>query len=75
MVSIADRVLASVDVGAPTELPREGTWLEDPYLYDRVAWEMQCHAERGTVEILQRQQQRTISGQTLVSHLQFRRLR
>lgn len=74
MSSIADRVLASVDVGEPAELPREGTWLEDPYLYDRVAWEMQRHAERGVVEILQRQQ-RTLGGQTLVSHLQFRRLR
>lgn len=44
--------LLDAPVGAPFELPRAGSSLENPFVYDAVARELRCEARRGRLAVV-----------------------
>jgi len=52
MLSIAESLLVHTPLGGTSELPRAGTALENPFVYGAAAREMEEHARRGRVEIV-----------------------
>ena len=73
MGSISRELLLESRIGELVELPRCGTALELPWVYDRVAEEICAMAESGRVEVLARRVQQ-VQGEPLITHLAFRRL-
>lgn len=73
MWSIAQTVFLEAPLGAPTELPRAGSTLEHPLVFDFAAREFKAMAERGLVEILSEHVSETM-GESIIDRLQFRRL-
>jgi hypothetical protein len=74
MLTIADSLLAHTPLGAKSELPRAGTALENPYVYDAAAREIKEHAIRGRVEIID-EVVTPMGAEQVVSRLVFKRLR
>lgn len=74
MLSIAESLLAHTPLGTTFELPRAGTTLENPYVYDAAAREIKEHASRGRVEIID-EVVTPMGAEQIVSRLVFRRLR
>lgn len=73
MTSIAMRVHALAPIGAVTELPCAGTWLENPFVYDAAAREIKALAASGCTEIVD-EQRRVQGDEALTVRLAFRRL-
>ncbi len=74
MLSIAESLLVHTPLGGTSELPRAGTALENPFVYDAAAREMKEHARCGRVEIVD-EVCVPMGGEQIVSRLAFRRLR
>ena len=74
MPTLAQTIYLDSAFGALQELPRAGSALEHPLVYDSAARELKSMAERGFVEIVS-EHQRQGGDDTLIDHLQFRRLR
>ncbi|MCU0964980.1 MAG: hypothetical protein MUF08_07975 [Burkholderiaceae bacterium] len=74
MLSIADSLLVDTPLGATSELPRSGTALENPFVYDAAARDMREHARQGRVEIID-EVLMPMGAEQIVSRLAFRRLR
>ncbi|MDZ7591954.1 MAG: hypothetical protein U5L05_15015 [Rubrivivax sp.] len=74
MLSIAESVLVNTPLGATSELPCAGTALENPFVFDAAAREIQEHARSGRVEIVD-QVVTSMGAEQVVSRLAFRRLR
>jgi len=74
MPSISDTLLACASVGVSAELPRAGTVLENPFVYDSVARDIKREADHGHVEIVSERLTRA-GAEVLIEHLAFRRLR
>ena len=74
MLSIAELLMIQMPLGATFELPRAGTALENPYVYDAAAREIKEHARRGRVEIVD-EVHVPVGAAQIVSRLAFRRLR
>ena len=74
MLSIADSLLVDTPLGATSELPRAGTALENPFVYDAAAREIKEHARRGRVEIID-EVFTPMGAEQIVTRLAFRRLR
>lgn len=74
MLSIAESLLVHTPLGGTSELPRAGTALENPFVYDAAAREMKEHARRGRVEIVD-EDLLPMGGEQIVSRLSFKRLR
>ena len=55
-------------------MPRAGTALENPFVYDAAAREIKEHARRGRVEIVD-EVHVPVGAEQIVSRLAFRRLR
>lgn len=53
MATIAERVYAEAAVGAIVVLPKFGTRLENPYVFDAAAREVKAMAELGRVKIVE----------------------
>ena len=74
MRSLAQTFYLDSQFGVPQELPRAGSTLENPYVYDAVAKELKAMADRGLVEIVD-EQVATYAKEPLVERLRFKRLR
>ena len=74
MLSIAESLLVHTPLGAKFELPRAGTALENPYVYDAAAREIKEYASRGHVEIID-EVVTPMGAEQIVSRLVFKRLR
>ena len=71
--SIAERIYAGAPRDAPTVLPRAGTSLENPWVYDSVAREIKEMASGfGDLEILD-EDATADAGESLITRLVFRR--
>ncbi len=60
--------------GVECELPRAGSALENPFVYDASARELKAMAERGLIEVI-KEQSHALGDEQLIDHLSFRRLR
>ncbi|MEO3713664.1 hypothetical protein [Roseateles flavus] len=74
MRNLSQALFLDSEVGALTELPKAGTTLEVPLVYDRVADDLCQMARAGVLEVVARDVQ-TVRGEKLITHLAFRRLR
>lgn len=73
MSSIALQLLLESPVGTPQSLPRGGTVLENPLVYDSVAREMRGYAKEGRLEIVGERASPPADG-SLTIEFTFRRL-
>ncbi len=73
MGTISKELFLESRIGELVELPRCGTALELPWVYDRVAEDICAMASSGKVEVIARQVQQ-VQGEPLITHLAFRRL-
>jgi hypothetical protein len=72
--TLAHSVYRDSEFGVPQELPKAGSPLENPYVFDATARELKAMADRGLVEILSEH----VASQTqdlLIDRLRFKRLR
>ncbi|MDY0748035.1 hypothetical protein SNE35_26280 [Paucibacter sp. R3-3] len=60
--------------GEITELPRAGSALEHPLVFDSAARELQKLAAQGRLEIIDEHRQPAADGNGLIDRLRFRRL-
>jgi hypothetical protein len=74
MRSLAQTVYLDSAFGVVEELPRAGSTLENPFVYDAVARELKVMAESGLIEIVE-EKVRRFAHEPLVDLLSFRRLR
>lgn len=74
MRTLAHSAYLESEFGVAHELPRAGSPLENPYVFDDAARELKAMAERGLVEIVE---ERTVSRahEPLIDRLSFKRLR
>jgi hypothetical protein len=74
MRTLAQSAYIESEFGNLIELPRVGTPLENPYVYDASARELKSMASRGLVKIVE-EQRRGSEPEGLISRLTFKRLR
>jgi hypothetical protein len=74
MRTLAETLYLDSRFGVETELPRAGTSLENPFVYDASAREMKGLAEKGLIEITQERTAPT-AEEPLIRELRFKRLR
>ena len=74
MRTLAQSIYADSAFGVESELPRAGSALENPYVYDASARELKALAERGLIEVVD-EQTRVVGDEDLIAHLRFKRLR
>jgi len=72
--SLAQALFSESRLGVVEDLPRAGSTLENPYVYDAVARELKAMAEQGLVEIVDERVVH-LAHESLVARLSFRRLR
>jgi hypothetical protein len=72
--SLAQTFYLDSQFGVAQELPRAGSTLENPFVYDAVAKELKAMADRGLVEIVD-EQVAAYPQEPLVERLRFKRLR
>jgi len=73
--TLARSVYLDSEFGTPQELPRAGSSLENPYVFDDAAREFKAMAQQGLVEILSEQRAVVSPQETLIARLMFKRLR
>jgi hypothetical protein len=74
MRTLAQSLYLDSEFGSEQELPRAGSALENRYVFDAAARELESMAERGMIEIVARHVA-LIANESLVDRLSFRRLR
>lgn len=74
MPTIAQTVYLDSEFGVAQDLPRAGSTLENPFVYDAVAQELKNMADRGLVEIVS-ERHSEVARESLIDRLTFRRLR
>jgi hypothetical protein len=74
MRTLAEVAYLDSRFGVEIELPRAGTALENPYVYDASAREIKALAERGLVQIT-RERTALVADAPLIEQLHFKRLR
>jgi hypothetical protein len=72
--TLAQSVYVDSTFGVECELPRAGSALENPFVYDASARELKAMAERGLIEVI-KEQSHALGDEQLIDHLSFRRLR
>jgi hypothetical protein len=70
MPSIAMSTFLDSELGEVSELPRAGSALEHPLVFDSAARELQALAQQGRIEIVQERR----ASEGLIDRLLFRRL-
>ena len=73
MSSLAQSLFQDSELRVEQELPRAGSALENPFVYDAVAREFVQMARRGLVEIVQ--ERRSPGSEPLIESLRYRRVR
>lgn len=74
MRTMAHSVYLDSEFGVPQELPKAGSPLENPYVYDAIAKELKSMADRGLVRIVG-QHEVGLENDALIDKLCFVRLR
>ena len=74
MRTLARTVYLDSELGVVNELPRAGSALENPLVFDDAAREIKQLAEQGLVEIVAEHRHDTLTG-SLIDKLRFRRVR
>lgn len=74
MSSLALSLFLDSQIYVDQELPRAGTTLENPFVYDAVARDFKQMAKRGLVQIVQEKTQGG-SEEALIELLRYRRVR
>lgn len=72
MRSYVERLVAETPPGRDVRLPAAGTPLENPWVFDAGARDLQALARHGWVEIVH-QETRSVGGEDLITDLTFRR--
>lgn len=73
MRTLARSVYLDSEFGVLQDLPKAGSPLENPYVYDAAAKELKAMADQGLVEIIS---ERIVRGsELLIDRLTFKRLR
>jgi hypothetical protein len=73
-MNLAHSVFLESEIGAIEELPRSGSALENPFVFDSVANDLKRMAASGLVEVVD--ERRTGAGaDTLIDSFRYRRLR
>jgi hypothetical protein len=72
-LSLAQSLFLDSELRVEQDLPRSGSTLENPFVYDAVAREFTLMAQRGLVEIVQ--EHRSSHGEPLIDSLRYRRMR
>jgi len=73
MRTLADTVYSESQFDELCELPKSGSSLENPYVFDAVARDLKAMAERGLLEIVG--EGAVSTGQdVLIDHLTFKRM-
>jgi len=73
-MSLAQTVYLDSEFGVAQDLPRAGSTLENPFVYDAVAKELKDMADRGLIEIVS-ERVSEVARETLIDRLSFRRIR
>lgn len=74
MQTLARSAYLNSAFGEDEELPRAGSALENPYVYDASAHELKALAQRGLIEIVH-EHRNWERGEPLIDRLRFRRVR
>ena len=74
MYTLARAAYLDSQFGVDEELPRAGSALENPYVFDATARELKAMPDEGLVAIVQEHTVRAAS-EVLIDRLSFRRLR
>ena len=74
MRTLAHSAYLDSSFGTATDLPRAGSALENPFVYDAAARELKAYADRGLIEIVAEHKVRH-ADEDLIGRLRFRRLR
>ena len=74
MRTLAQSTYLDSEFGVQQELPRAGSALENPYVFDAVARELHDMALDGLVEIVD-EHLRPTSSESLIDRLTFKRIR
>ncbi len=74
MRTLAQSAYLDSSFGTESELPRAGSSLENPFVYDASARELKALAERGLIEVTAEHRHR-IGDDELIDRFRFRRLR
>jgi hypothetical protein len=74
MRTLAQSAYLDSSFGAAIDLPRAGSALENPFVYDAAARELKQFADSGLIEIVDEETVRH-ADEDLIGRLRFRRLR
>jgi hypothetical protein len=74
MRTLAQSFYVDSRFGVECELPRAGSALENPYVYDSSARELKAMADRGLIEVV-KERSHIAGDEQLIDRLSFRRLR
>lgn len=74
MSTIALQLVREAPLGEPSALPRAGTSLENPWVYDSVGREIRDFASSGWIEVLAVEEAPVEDG-SLLTRLEFKRVR
>lgn len=72
--TLAESAYLNSAFGEVEELPRAGSALENPYVFDASARELKLLAKKGLIEIVDEHSNRE-RGETLIDRMRFRRVR
>ncbi len=77
MRTLAEKLYLDSECGALCELPKVGSALENPYVYDASAQELKAMSSAGLVRIVDEKRRAGASGRLdgLIERLTFERLR
>ena len=73
-MNLTRSVFLESEIGAIEELPRSGTALENPFVFDSVANDLKRMAASGLVEVVEERRTRAGSD-SLIESFRYRRLR
>jgi len=73
-MNLARSVFLESEIGAIEELPRSGTAMENPFVFDAVAKDLKHMAASGLVEIVDERHTRA-GADSLIDSIRYRRLR
>lgn len=74
MNTLAHALYIDSGFGVEQELPRAGSALENPFVFDAAARELKALAAEGRVEIVH-ERSSSRAGESLIDRLRFKRLR
>jgi hypothetical protein len=74
MRSLAETIFSESSFDVECELPRAGSALENPYVYDAAAKDLKALAERGLIQVVS-EQSRLVANESLIARFSFVRMR